>query len=461
MRLKRKSLKHFKLLPLVTLLSVAFLRVGAQPQIVDGVVAVVGNNIVLKTDIDQQFDNLKRQGLTENEAEKCRIFEELLFEKLLLHQAELDSIEVSEEEVDLTIQRRIDVFIQQIGSQQRLEQYYKKSVLEIKEEMEPYVRDQLIAQKMLREITADIEITPSEVRAYFKSFPKDSLPLVDAQVEYAQIITYPKVSKEARLEAISRLRDLKQRIEDGSSFSTMAVLYSEDPGSAKNGGEYKGIKRGQFVKEFEAVAFNLKENEISDPFKTEYGYHIVQLQKRRGEELDLRHILIKPKISPSNLQNAERLTDSIRNLILDKKMTFEEAAEKFSADENSKLNGGISINPQTGESRWQTGELDKNIFYVIEQLNKGQISDPAFFRTPDGKEGYRLIKLLDKSEPHRANLQTDYQLLQNVALQQKKDKATQEWISEKIKKTYVRVNNDYFNCNFKSNWIKQSAQYVK
>ncbi len=461
MPLKKKNLKHFKAKSFIAAVFISCISLKAQPQIVDGVVAVVGNNIVLKTDIDQQFDNLKRQGLASDEGEKCRIFEELLFEKLLLHQAELDSIEVTEEEIDLTIQRRLQVFIQQFGSQQRLEQYYKKSVLELKEEMEPFVRDQMIAQKMLREITSGIEITPSEVRTFYKGFPKDSLPLVDAQVEYAQIIKYPKVSKDAKQEAIKRLKDLKKRVEDGSSFSTMAVLYSEDPGSAKNGGEYKGIKRGQFVKEFEAVAFNLKENEISDPFLTEYGYHIVQLQKRRGEELDLRHILIKPKISPENLQKAESYLDSVREMVIAKKLTFEEAAERFSQDENSKLNGGLSINPQTGETHWQTGALDKDVFYVLDQLEEGRISEPAFFRTPDGKEGYRLLKLIDKSEPHRANLQTDYQLLQNYALQEKQNEANDKWISEKIKKTYVRVNNDYFNCNFKSDWIKQSSQYVE
>ncbi len=461
MPLKMKSLKLIKLSLLVMVGGGDCIAAKAQPQIVDGVVAVVGNNIVLKTDIDQQFENLKKQGLTENEAEKCRIFEELLFEKLLLHQAELDSIEVSEGEVGLAIQRRMDVFIQQIGSQQRLEQYYQKSVIEIKEEMKPLVRNQLIAQKMLREITSKIKITPSEVRVFYRQFPKDGLPLVDAQVEYAQIVKYADVSKSAKQEAINHLKDIKRRIQEGSSFSIMAVLYSEDPGSAKNGGEYKGIKRGQFVKDFEAVAFNLKENEMSDPFQTEYGYHIVQLQKRKGEELDMRHILIKPKILPENLQEAERFLDSIRDMILEKKMDFSEAAGKFSQDENSKLNGGLVINPQTGESRWKTRELNKNIFYTLGQLQKGNISEPVFFRTAEGKEGYRLLKLMNKSEPHRANLQTDYQLLQNVALQEKQNKATEKWISEKLRKTYVRVNNDYFNCNFKSNWIMQSSQYVE
>ncbi len=462
MRLRKKNLKRIRMKRYLTALAIITCATAfAQPQLVDGVVAVVGRNIVLKSNIDDQFKNLKDQGLTDNEAEKCRIFEELLFEKLLLHQADIDSIEVSPEEVDLAIERRIGVFIQQIGSRQKLEQYYKKSVVEIKEEMQPYIQDQMVAQKMLRDITKDIEITPTEVRTFYKAIPEDSLPLINSQVEYSQIIKYPIVSKEAKQEAIDRLNDLRKRIEDGSSFSTMAVLYSEDPGSAKNGGEYEGIKRGQFVKEFDAVSFNLKAGEISEPFQTEYGYHIVQLQKRRGEELDLRHILIKPKVSQENLQKAQAELDSVRNLIISKEITFEEAAEKFSDDENSKLNGGIVMNPQSADTRWETGQLDKNIFYAVEKLEIGRISEPLFFRTPDKKEGFRLIKLVNKTEPHRADLKTDYQVIQNVAKQEKENKAIQKWIDEKVKTTYVRVNNEYFNCNFQRNWIKRSSQYVE
>ena len=239
---KKKNLKLIRMkIRIAALLMILSPAAWAQAELVDGVVAVVGKNIVLKSNIDSQFKNLKAQGLSENESEKCRIFEEILFEKLLLHQAEIDSIEVSDEEVDLAIDRRIDVFVQQIGSRQKLEQYYKKSIVEIKEEMQPFIHDQTVAQKMLREVTKDIEITPSEVREFYNSIPEDSLPLINSQIEYAQIIKYPEISAEARQDAIDRLNELRERIEDGSSFSTMAVLYSEDPGSAKNGGEYLGI----------------------------------------------------------------------------------------------------------------------------------------------------------------------------------------------------------------------------
>lgn len=445
-----------------SLLLICLFSLGAlaQPKLVDGVVAVVGRNIVLKSDVDQQYENMQRQGMDEFSSTKCQIFEEILFEKLLLHQAEIDSILVTDEEVQLSIERRIDVFVQQIGSRQKLEQYYNKTILEIKEEMEPFIRDQMIAQRMLQEVTADVEITPTEVRAFYNSIPEDSLPLINTQLEYAQILHYPDASEAARQDAINKLEDIKQRVLDGSSFSTMAVLYSEDPGSARNGGKYEGIKRGQFVKEFEAVAFNLKEGEISDPFKTEYGYHIVQLLKRRGEELDLRHVLIKPKITPSDLEDSKNFMDSVRRLILEGEFTFEEMAEKHSADEFSRLNGGLVLNPNTGDSRWETGQLDKSIFYALEGMSAGDISEAQFFRSPDEKEGYRLLRLIDKSEPHRANMKTDYQQLQQIALQEKKQEALEDWIDEKLKTTYVRVNNDYLNCSFKNAWIKQS-QYVE
>jgi peptidyl-prolyl cis-trans isomerase SurA len=240
----------------------------------------------------------------------------------------------------------------------------------------------------------------------------------------------------------------------------MAVLYSDDEGSSKNGGEYKGIKRGQFVKEFEAVAFNLAINEISDPFKTEYGYHVVQLQAKRGQELDLRHVLIKPKISAENLEAAKLSVDSIRIAILAKEITFEEAAKEFSDDDASKLNGGLSVNPQTGESSWETGQLDKTIFYALETIEEGTLSTATFFRTRDEKEGYKIIKLIDRSAAHTADLGADYQRIQQVAKAQKQQEALEEWVNEKIDDTYVRVNNEYLSCTFKRKWLNAS-QYAE
>lgn len=428
----------------------------AQPQLIDGVIAQVGKEIVLKSDLDQSITAQQQQNPA-LELDQCQVFEDLLMEKLLLHQAALDSVEVGEEEVQANIDRRIQVFIQQIGSQAKLEQYYDKSIVEIKEEMAPLISNQMTAQRMLQEINGDVEITPSEVREFYEGIPEDSLPLINAEVEYAEIVKYPKVSEAAKQEAIEKLKDIKDRIESGSSFSTMAVLYSEDPGSSRNGGEYKSIKRGQFVKEFEAVAFNLSLNEISDPFHTEYGYHIVQVQRKIGQELDLRHILVKPKISAANLEAAKNTLDSVRNLILIDSLTFADAAEKFSDSEESKLNGGRVMNPQTGDSKWETGQLEKNIFYALENIEEGTISEPVFFRTPDEKEGYKLIKLIDRSEAHVADMATDYQRIKQIALAMKKQEVLEDWTKDKIKDTYVRVNNDYLQCTFQRQWINNSS----
>lgn len=459
MLLKIMNLKSLiNTIPLLAVMLSSGIMQG-QP-LVDGIVAVVGKNIVMKSDIDQQLQSLRNQGNTSGEGEMCRVFEDILFEKLLLHQSEIDSVSVTPEEVDAAVSRRLNLFTNQIGSRQKLEQYYKKSTLEIKEEMKPLIKDQMRAQRMMQEITGDIKITPAEVRRFYEEIPKDSVPLIDEEVEYAEIVKYPDVSPEAEQEAIKQLNEIRQRILDGSSFSALAVLYSEDPGSARDGGKYEGIKRGQFVPEFEAVAFNLKEGEISEPFKSEFGYHIVQLLQKRGQELDLRHILVKPKITKENLDKAKTFLDSVRTLILNGEITYEDAARKFSDDEDSRYNGGIQINPQTSDSRWVAGNLKKEVFYSLESLEEGDISTPKLFREQDGKEGFRLLKLIRKIEPHRATLNRDYQRLQEMALNKKRQKQIEGWVKEKIKDTYVRVNNEYFNCDFKNEWIKKS-QYVE
>ncbi|GAB5556226.1 MAG: peptidylprolyl isomerase [Schleiferiaceae bacterium] len=429
----------------------------AQPALVDGVAAVIGDEIVLKSEVDAQHQSFVLQGGDIAKISKCRVFEDMLFEKLLIHHAEIDSIAVSEEEVESNMDRRLDQLVYQIGSKEKLEEYYKKSMIEIKEEMRPFMRNQLTAQRMQGHITANVEVTPSEIQEYFDGLPQDSLPLINTEVEVAQIIKYPEVSPEAEQDAIDKLNGLKQRIEGGTSFSTMAILYSEDPGSAKNGGEYKGIKRGQFVKEFEAVAFNLQVGEISEPFKSEFGYHIVQVQVKRGEELDLRHILIKPKISDANLREAQAFLDSLRRSINDGLITFKEAAKEFSDDKDTRYNSGTLVNLNTGDTKWEISQLDRSIYVTIETLEKGEVSKASFFRQQDGKEGYRLVKLLDKIEPHKANLRDDYTKIQSFALSRKQAKAMEDWIQEKLKETYVKVNNEYFECTFENDWLKDNA----
>jgi len=257
----------------------ATLIAQAQPKTVDGVAAIVGGDIILKSEIEEQYEVFNRQNFGQS-VTYCEVFEELLFQKLLIHHAEIDSVTVGEEEVEANMERRIQQLIMQMGDQQKLEEFYEKSVVEIKEEMRELIHDQLVAQRMQMTVVEGIEVTPSEVRSFYESLPSDSVPLINAEVELSQIVKYPEVSKEAEQEVIDELMALKERIENGTSFSSLAILYSEDPGSNKKGGEYKGIQRGVFVKEFEAVAFNLRKGQISDAFKTEFGYHIVQLLEK-------------------------------------------------------------------------------------------------------------------------------------------------------------------------------------
>ena len=274
----------------------------------------------------------------------------------------------------------------------------------------------------------------------------DSLPLIGTEVELAQITLEPIVSKASSEEAIDKLDGLRTRILEGSSFSTMAILYSEDPGSNKNGGTYKGIKRGQFVKEFEAIAFNLRPGEISQPFKTEYGYHIVQLQAKRGEELDLRHILVKAKVEQSDLDFANARLDSVRDLILMDSISFEDAAMRISSDENSKLNGGVLMNPSTGDLRWKADDLDQGLFYASDQLAEGEIGKVTLIRQPDGQELFRMVLLKKRTAPHRANLNQDFSMLKTYVENQKRQSVMDAWVEIHRQETHIQLNENFKDC---------------
>lgn len=415
----------------------------AQPVLADGVVAVVGNEIILQSDVSIMKETLKREGQDRSE---CEVLNELILEKLLVHHAAIDSVVVDDAEIDDNISRRLEQLIAQIGSERRLTEYYKKSVVEIKEEMRPLMRNQLTAQRMQSTITENVKVTPVEVENVIKGLPLDSLPLIGTEVELAQIIINPKVSAKSEQEAIERLDQLRTRILNGSSFATMAILYSEDPGSNRNGGEYKGIKRGQFVTEFDAVSYNLEVGEISKPFKTEFGYHIVQLQAKRGEELDLRHILVKPKLEQKDLDIAQGRLDSIRTAIKAGTLSFESAAERFSEDEETKLNGGIMLNPNTMDVTFNLDQLDRGIFYAIQNLEVNDLSEASLVRDPQGKEYFRLIHLRNKIDPHRANLKQDLALLKQYVENQRRQQTMDAWVARKKAETALKVNGSYSDC---------------
>ena len=439
MQLKKAHLLYINFFVLLSVLA------SAQPQTVDGVAAIVGGDVILKSDIDEQYDVFNRQNFGKP-VSYCEVFEELLFQKLLIHHAAIDSISIGEEEVEANMDRRIQQLIMQMGDQKKLEDFYEKSVVEIKEDMRTLIKEQLTAQRMQMTVVEGIEVTPSEVREYYENLPADSIPLISAEVELSQIVKFPELSDEAEQEVIAELKELKERIENGTSFSSMAILYSEDPGSNKKGGEYQGIQRGVFVKEFEAVAFNLRKGEISDPFKTEFGYHIVQLLEKCGEELDLRHILIKPKLTQENLQEAKNFLDSVSVAIANGEMTFEEASRRFSDDEQTRFNGGQMSNFQSGNNKFEVSQLDRGLFALISTLENDEISEASFYRTEDQREAFRIVRLDANYEPHKANLDLDFTRIKGFALQQKQAKTVEDWKNEKLADTFVKINEGYYDC---------------
>ena len=423
--------------------------------IVDGIAGVVGSNIVLNSDVEQQLLQYQAQGLEIDSALRVQVLEDLLFQKLMLHQAILDSVVVTESDVLNEIDSRINNFITQLGGEEQLESYFDKKIYEIKEEMFEPIESSLLIQRVRYDITSDVNITPSEIRTYFDTFPIDSLPMVNEEVEVAQILKLPPPSEIAITETKKKLEKLKSRVSKGESFGTLAILYSEDPGSSRNGGLYTSIKRGMFVKEFEAVMFSLEKGEVSDVFKTEYGYHIAVLEERREDEVDVRHILMSPKISPVDLNKAKDLLAELRDSILNGDLIFNAAALTHSDDKATKYNGGKLINTITGTSKFELAQLEQGVNTAIEYLNPDDITAPLYLKMEDGKEAYRMFMLLSRKQQHQVNLVDDYKRIRDLALESKKDKSIEKWISKSLERTYVRVDESYQSEDFQYNWLKK------
>ena len=452
-----KIVKNKILIIGILLISLLSIQSFSQNKVIDQVIAVVGKNAILSSDIESQFFQYKMQGRLQASSTsiKCQILENLLFQKLLLAQAEIDSVEVTEARVETEITRRLRHFISQFGSQEKLEEFYEKSIIEIKEEFRELIKDQMLVEAVRQAIAQDVGITPSGVKSFFRKIPKDSIPLINSEVEISQIVIEPPISLEEKLKVKERLETFKARILDGENFSTLAILYSDDPGSAKNGGELGMFGRGEMYPEFEAVAFSLDDgDEISEVFETEAGFHLVQLIERRGEYVNVRHILLQPKVSPYDLQEAQIKLDSIANLIKMDSISFEDAVKRYS-DDPGKINGGIMVNQVTGTSKFEEDQLDPQVLFVINNLKIGEISNPVPMKTFDGKDAFRLLRLDKRTLPHRANLSEDYDRIQNWALEDKKMQIVNEWVKNKIKKSYVRINEKYEDCDFQYDWFEE------
>ena len=452
------NFRYFILILTTTiLLSLRSVAQGFGDTIVDGVVAIVGAKMILKSDIEAQYLQFRSQGNIQGSpvSVKCTIMENLLLQKLLLNQAEVDSVKVTESMVENELDRRMRYMISQVGSPDKLEEYFSKTVTEIKNDMRDVIREQLMTQEEQSKITKDMVITPSEVRAFFKKLTKDSIPEISSEMQIGIIAKQPVIGEVEKREVKEKLQKLKDRIKKGDYFATLAILYSEDPGSAKKGGELGMFKRGDMRAEFEAAAFKLKPGEVSDIVETEDGFHLIQLIERRGEYINARHILLQPKLSIISLSGAKLSLDTIAGLINSKKMTFEDAVKKYSEDP-SRNNGGLLINPATGESRFEAAQMDPKIFFVIDKLKQGDLSAPVLYKSDRGKEEYRLYFLKERTVPHKANIDTDYAKIQEMALEKKRMKAVDGWVKEKARKTSIKIMPAYTKmCKFQHDWLVQ------
>jgi len=421
-------------------------------RIVDQVVSIVGDKIILQSDIETQFLELRAQGASTSGDMKCEILEEFLVQKLLLNQAEIDSILVSEAEVELQLNQRLDYFIGQIGSQKALEEYFGKSILEIKEDFRDVIREQIITQKMQGEIVGNLAATPAEVRKFYNRIPEDSLPRVNSQVEISQIVIYPPLADEAVFSVKERLLDLRKRIIAGEDFTTLAVLYSEDPGSSPRGGEIGFLGKGELDPAYAKTAFSLKEGTVSTIVESEFGYHIIQLIERQGDKVNTRHILLKPKVTAEASRKTLNKLDSITQLIRTDTLTFKEAARYYSQDEKSRVNGGIRVNPANQTTQFEMDEFQPAEFRVIRQLKVGEISEPIETVDEKGKKVYKVVKLTSQTKPHVANLEEDFNMLKEMTLMQKQQQIVENWVQEKKQNTYIRIDKSFSNCEFKRNW---------
>ena len=441
-----------------------FFTVGIQAQEelasrikIDGVSAVIGDYVILDSDIDKTILEMQSQGIDMKGVSKCQLLGKLMEDKLYAHQAIQDSLEVSSEEIYATVDQVIDNFTNQLGSIEKvLEFYNKEDEAEFRQEIFEINKVQKLSTMMQSQIIENVEVTPEEVRIFFESIPEIDLPTFGTELEISQIVIEPEVSESEQERIISQLKSFREDVlERGSSFGSKAVLYSQDPGSRSSGGKYTlNRKRPQMVKEFRDEAFSLEEGEISEPFKTDFGWHILMVDKIRGQEVDVRHILLTPRIEPEQLQEAKNKLDTLRTRIIDGEISFKDAALAFSDEKETKYNGGVLINPQTGDTRFELTNLDPVLYSQIRNLEDQEITSPLIEEDRSGLKKYKILKVSNRFDEHKADYSIDYVRIKSLALKEKQLKAIQDWMKEKIESTYIYVNKDQRNCDFNNNWLK-------
>lgn len=426
--------------------------------VLDEIAAVVNDKIILKSFIEEQRIQMLRQKYYTNKDIRCEILEDQLYTKLLASQAEIDSVEVSERDIENELDRRLTYFISELGSEQKVEEYFGKTTLELKEDFRTTIRDQMISQRMQQTITKDITITPTEVRRYYEQLPKDSIPIIPTTFEFQQITRYPKVEELEILAVKTRLEEFKERISQGENFASLAVLYSADINSAKRGGEIGYVGRGDLVPEFAAVAFKLQKGEVSRIVKTEYGYHIIQMIDRKGEKINVRHILLIPKIKPEEKVTARTFLDSIRTLIKNDTISFDNAVAKYTDDKDSKNGGGFILNMKDNSIRFEQTQVESSIAYAVKDLPEGEITEPIETTDANNKVVFKIVKIRKKIESHPANMADDYQTIQEMALNKKREEYIGNWIKEKKSSTFIKIAQEYHNCNFQFPWINTESE---
>ena len=425
---------------------------------VDGVSAVIGDYVILDSDIDKTLVEMKSQGISTKGITRCQLLGKLMEDKLYAHHAIQDSIEISVEEIYSTVDQIIDNFTQQLGSIEEVLKFYnKEDESTFRQEIFEINKIQKLSSMMQTKIVKDVEVTPEEVRIFFESIPKNELPTFGTELEISQIVIEPEVSEEEKKRIVNQLKTFREDVlERGSSFASKAILYSQDPGSRATGGKYTlHRKRPRMVKEFRDEAFSLEEGEISQPFKTDFGWHILKVDKIRGQEVDARHILLTPKIELSQLQEAKTKLDTLRNRLINGEISFKDAALELSDEKETKYNGGVLINPQTGDMRFELTNLDPVLYSQIRNLKDGEISLPIIEEDRSGLKKYKILKVSNRFDEHVADYSQDYARIKSLALKEKQLDLIKEWMSDKIKSTYVNVNSDSRLCDFKNNWLKK------
>lgn len=424
----------------------------------DGIAAVIGDYVILESDIDKTLIDLQNQGASTEDVTRCGLLGKLMEDRLYAHQAVQDSLLVSDDMVNAQSDRQIQQLTQQIGSVEKMLSYYKKSDMEsFREELFEINKLRMLSEKMQGKIVEEIEVTPEEVRQFFYKIPEDERPVFGAELEIAQIVKQPEAPEEEKQKVINQLKEIRQDVlENDASFKVKAILYTQDGASRANGGLYSMTKETQFVKEFKDVAFSLNEGEISEPFETIFGYHIILVEKVRGQERDVRHILMTPEIPQSAIDKAVKELDSIRQQVIDGKYTFAEAALNFSDEKETKFDGGLLRNPINFDSRFELTKMDPTLYNQVRNLKDGEISRPIREDDPrGGPPKFKIMKISNRYDEHEADFAKDYMKIQELALREKQFKAIKEWMDEHIEDTYIHVDPDNRDCDFANNWVKE------